>query len=66
MRVKFKIVFDYSFFALYRKQYGRGRPAVVMSIEGKVDMERRKRLAKRARTQASCALTVQASEDRER
>ncbi len=28
---------------LYRKQYGRERPAVVMSIEGKVEMELRKK-----------------------
>jgi hypothetical protein len=36
---------------LYRRQYGRDRPAVVMSIEEKVEMEHRKKLAKRARKQ---------------
>ncbi len=47
---------------LYRKQYGRDRRAVVMSIEEKVEMELRKRQVKRAKRQASRALTVQASE----
>ena len=36
---------------LYRKHYGRDRPTVVMSIEEKVEMERRKKLAKLARKQ---------------
>jgi hypothetical protein len=48
---------------LYRKQYGKDRPAVVMSIEEKVEKERRKKLARRAGKQALRALTVQTSED---
>ena len=34
---------------LYRKRFGRDHPAVVMSIEEKVEMEHRKQLARRAR-----------------
>jgi hypothetical protein len=50
---------------LYRKQYGRDRPAVVMSIEEKVEMELRKKQAKRTGRQAVPALIVQTSEDQE-
>lgn len=49
----------------YRKQYGRDRPAVVMSLEEKVVMELRKKQAKRTRRQALPALIVQTSEDQE-
>ena len=48
---------------LYRKQHGRDRPAVVMSIEEKVEMERRKKLAKRARKQATSTQTIETRED---
>ena len=48
---------------LYRKQYGKDRPAVVMSIEEKVEMERRKKLARRAGKQPLRALTVQTIQD---
>ena len=48
---------------LYRKQYGRDRPVVVMPIEEKVEMERRMKLAKRARKQAA---SEQAGEIREK
>jgi len=34
---------------LYRKQYGRDCPAIVMSIEEKVEMDHRKKMAKRAK-----------------
>ena len=37
---------------LYRKQFRRECPVVVMSIEGKVEMDRRKKLARRAKKQA--------------
>jgi len=47
---------------LYRRRYGADSPAVVMSIEEKVEMERRKKLAKRARKQAA---NTQAGETRE-
>jgi len=48
---------------LYRKQYGRDRPAVVISIEEKVEMERRKKLAKRARKQTSGEQAGETSEE---
>lgn len=48
---------------LYRRQYGRDRPAVVMSIEEKVEMERLKKLAKRARKQAPGEETRETCED---
>ena len=40
---------------LYRKQYGRDRPAVVMSIEEKVELEHCRKLARRAKKQAASA-----------
>ena len=49
---------------LYRKQYGKDRPAVVMSIEEKVEMERRKKLAKRARKQTPGEQTGETCEER--
>jgi hypothetical protein len=48
---------------LYRKQYGRDRPAVVMSIEEKVEMERLKKLAKRAKKQAASVQTGETCEE---
>ena len=47
---------------LYRRRYGAYSPAVVMSIEEKVETEHRKKLAKRARKQA---VSAQAGETRE-
>jgi len=46
---------------LYRKRYGKERPAVVMSIEEKLASEHRKKLAKRARKQAASAQTGEVS-----
>jgi len=46
---------------LYRKRYGRDRPAVVISIEEKIEMEHAKKLAKHARKQAATAQTGEAS-----
>jgi hypothetical protein len=48
---------------LYRKQCGRDRPAVVMSIEEKVEMERLKKLAKRARKQTPREQTIETCEE---
>ena len=48
---------------LYRKQYGRDRPAVVISIEEKVEMERRKKLAKLARKQTPGEQTGETCEE---
>ena len=48
---------------LYRKRYGKDLPAVAMSIEEKVEMERRKKLAKRARKQTSGEQTGETCEE---
>jgi hypothetical protein len=42
---------------LYRKHFGRNHAATVMSIEEKVELEHRKKLAKRAKKQAASAKT---------
>ena len=42
---------------LYRKRFGRDRPAVVVSIEEKAEMEQHKKLVRRARKQAASAQT---------
>ena len=36
---------------LHRKQFGKNQPATVMSIEEKVELEHRKKLARRAKKQ---------------
>ena len=48
---------------LYRKRYGRDRPAVVTSIEEKVEMKHRKKLARRARKQGASAQTGETCEE---
>ncbi len=45
---------------LYRKRFGRDCPAVVMSIEEKVEMERRKKLARREKKRAESKETLHA------
>lgn len=42
---------------LYRKRSGRDYPAVVVSIEEKVEMERRKKLVRRAKKRAESTQT---------
>ena len=42
---------------LYRKQFGKDHPATVMSIEEKVELEHRKKLAKRAKKHEASAKT---------
>lgn len=42
---------------LYRKHFGRNHPATVMSIEEKVELEHRKKLARRAKKQAASSKT---------
>jgi len=48
---------------LYRKRYGRDRPAVVISIEEKAEMNHRKKLARRAKKQAASAQTGETCEE---
>jgi len=45
---------------LYRKRFGRDCPAVVMSIEEKAEMERRKKLARREKKRAESKETLHA------
>ena len=47
---------------LYRKRYGTDRPAVVISIEEKAEMNHRKKLARRAKKQAASAQTGETGE----
>jgi len=47
---------------LYRKRYGMDRPAVVISIEEKAEMNHRKKLARRAKKQAASAQTGETGE----
>ena len=42
---------------LYRKQFGKNYPATVMSIEKKVELEHRKKLARRAKKQEARSKT---------
>jgi hypothetical protein len=42
---------------LYRKHFGKNHPATVMSIEEKVELEHRKKLARRAKKQAASSKT---------
>jgi hypothetical protein len=42
---------------LYRKHFKKDRPETVISIEGKVESEHRKKLEKRAKKQAAAAQT---------
>ena len=42
---------------LYRKHFKKDRPETVISIEEKVELERRKKLEKRAKKQAAAAQT---------
>ena len=48
---------------LYRNQYGGDRPAVVMSPEEKAEMERRKKLSRRARKKTPGEQTHETSEE---
>jgi len=49
---------------LYRKRFKRDRPAVVISIEEKAEMEHRKKLARDARKQDANAQTGETYEER--
>ena len=48
---------------LYRKHFKKDRPETVISIEEKVELERRKKLEKRAKKQAAAAQTGETSEE---
>jgi hypothetical protein len=48
---------------LYRKRYGRGLPAVVMSIEEKIQMENCKKLTRHTRKQAASTQTGKVSRE---